>query len=172
VRLTTGIEVGHVFKLGTKYSAKMKCEFLDEKGQRRPMIMGCYGIGVTRIAAAAIENHHDEAGIVWPKELAPYQVELVSVKGKDEKILRIAEDAVAELEKAGFDVLWDDRDETPGVKFADADLIGIPVRVTVGKKTAEAGTVDVRVRTKPEQKAVPLMELVKEVREAWNAYEA
>jgi prolyl-tRNA synthetase len=172
VRLTTGIEVGHVFKLGTKYSAKMKCEFLDEKGQRGPMIMGCYGIGITRIAAAAIENHHDEAGIMWPKELAPYQVELVSVKGKDEKILRIAEDAVAELEKAGFDVLWDDRDETPGVKFADADLIGIPVRVTVGKKTAEAGTVDVRVRTKPEQKAVPLMELVKEVREAWNAYEA
>jgi prolyl-tRNA synthetase len=171
VRFTTGIEVGHVFKLGTKYSAKMKCEFLDDKGQRRPMIMGCYGIGVTRIAAAAIENHHDEAGIVWPKELAPFQVQVISVKGKDEKILKLAEDAVAALEKEGFDVLWDDREESPGVKFADADLIGIPVRVTVGKKTAEAGTVDVRIRTKPDQKPVPIVELAKEVREAWSAYQ-
>ena len=171
VRFTTGIEVGHVFKLGTKYSAKMKCEYLDDKGQRRPMIMGCYGIGITRIAAAAIENHHDDAGIVWPKELAPYQVQVVSVKGKEEKVLRLAEDAVAELEKAGFEVLWDDRDESPGVKFADADLLGIPVRVTVGKKTAEAGTADVRIRTKPDQKPVPLVDLVKEVREAWNAYQ-
>jgi prolyl-tRNA synthetase len=171
VRFTTGIEVGHVFKLGTKYSAKMKCEFLDDKGQRRPMVMGCYGIGITRIAAAAIENHHDDAGIIWPKELAPYQVEVVSVKGKDEKVLRLAEDAVAELEKAGFEVLWDDRDESPGVKFADADLLGIPVRVTVGKKTAEAGTADVRIRTKPDQKPVPVVDLVKEVREAWNAYQ-
>ena len=171
VRFTTGIEVGHVFKLGTKYSDKMKCEFLDDKGQRRPMIMGCYGIGITRIAAAAIENHHDEAGIVWSKELAPYQVEVVSLKGKDEKVLKLAEDVVAELEKAGFEVLWDDRDESPGVKFADADLLGIPVRVTVGKKTAEAGTVDVRIRTKPDQKPVPIVDLVKEVREAWNGYQ-
>ncbi len=171
VRFTTGIEVGHVFKLGTKYSAKMKCEYLDDKGQRRPMIMGCYGIGITRIAAAAIENHHHESGIVWPKELAPFQVEVVSVKGKDEKIVALAADAVATLEKEGFEVLWDDRDESPGVKFADADLIGIPVRVTIGKKTAEAGTVDVRIRTKPDQKPVPLVDLVKEVREAWNGYQ-
>ena len=171
VRYTTGIEVGHVFKLGTKYSEKMKCEFLDEKQQRRPMIMGCYGIGITRIAAAAIENHHDETGIIWPKELAPYQVEVVSLKGKEEKVLKLAGDAVADLEKAGFEVLWDDRDETPGVKFADADLLGIPVRVTVGKKTAEAGTVDVRIRTKPDQKAVPIADVVKEVREAWNGYQ-
>jgi prolyl-tRNA synthetase len=171
VRFTTGIEVGHVFKLGTKYSAKMKCEYLDDKGQRRPVIMGCYGIGITRIAAAAIENHHDEAGIVWPKELAPYQVQVVSVKGKDERILKLAEDAVAALEKEGFDVLWDDRDESPGVKFADADLIGIPIRVTVGKKTAEAGTVDVRIRTKPDQKPVPVVDLAKEVREVWSAYQ-
>ena len=171
VRFTTGIEVGHVFKLGTKYSAKMKCEFLDNKGQRRPMIMGCYGIGITRIASAAIENHHDEAGIIWPKELAPYQVQVVSLKGKEEKVLALAEEAVAALEKEGFEVLWDDRDEAPGVKFADADLIGIPVRVTLGKKTAEAGTVDVRIRTKPDQKAVPIVDLVKEVREAWSAYQ-
>ncbi|HTF56869.1 MAG TPA: proline--tRNA ligase [Planctomycetota bacterium] len=172
VRFTTGIEVGHVFKLGTKYSEKMKCEFLDEQGKRRPMIMGCYGIGITRIAAAAIENHHDEAGIIWTKELAPYQVEVVSVKGKDEKIVKLAEDAVATLEQAGFEVLWDDRDESPGVKFADADLLGIPVRVTIGKKSAEAGTADIRVRTKPDQKPVPIMDLAKEVREAWNALEA
>jgi prolyl-tRNA synthetase len=170
VRFTTGIEVGHVFKLGTKYSGAMKCEFLDDKGQRRPMIMGCYGIGVTRIASAAIENHHDEAGIVWPKELAPFQVEVVSLKGKDERIAGLAADVVATLEKEGFDVLWDDREESPGVKFADADLIGIPIRVTVGKKTAEAGTVDVRTRTKPEQKPVPVVDLAKEVREAWSAY--
>jgi prolyl-tRNA synthetase len=172
VRFTTGIEVGHVFKLGTKYSEKMKCEFLDEQGKRRPMIMGCYGIGITRIAAAAIENHNDEAGIIWPKGLAPYQVEVVSVKGKDEKILKLAEDAVASLEQAGFEVLWDDRDESPGVKFADADLLGIPVRVTIGKKSAEAGTADVRARTKPDQKTVPILDLAKEVREAWNGLEA
>jgi prolyl-tRNA synthetase len=172
MRFTTGIEVGHVFKLGTKYSEKMRCEFLDEKGQRRPMVMGCYGIGVTRVAAAAIENHHDGAGIVWPKELAPFQVEVVSIKGKEEKIVKLAEDAVAELEKAGFEVLWDDRDESPGVKFADADLLGIPVRVTVGKKSAEGGTADLRTRTNPEQKTVPLADLVKEVREAWNGYQA
>jgi prolyl-tRNA synthetase len=171
VRFTTGIEVGHVFKLGTKYSAKMKCEYLDDKGKRLPMVMGCYGIGITRIAAAAIENHNDDAGILWPKELAPYQVEVVSLKGKEEKVLGLAADVVATLEKEGFEVLWDDRDESPGVKFADADLIGIPVRVTVGKKTAEAGTVDVRIRTKPDQKAVPIVDLVKEVREAWSGYQ-
>ena len=171
VRFTTGIEVGHVFKLGTKYSAKMKCEYLDDKGKRLPMIMGCYGIGITRIAAAAIENHNDDAGILWPKELAPYQVQVVSLKGKEENVVGLAADVVATLEKEGFEVLWDDRDESPGVKFADADLIGIPVRVTVGKKTAEAGTVDVRIRTKPDQKAVPIVDLVKEVREAWSGYQ-
>ena len=109
---------------------------------------------------------------IWTKELAPYQVEVVSVKGKDEKIVKLAEEAVAGLEKAGFEVLWDDRDESPGVKFADADLLGIPVRVTIGKKSAEAGTADVRLRTKPDQKSVPIMDLAKEVREAWNGLEA
>ncbi|MBI4564957.1 MAG: proline--tRNA ligase [Planctomycetes bacterium] len=166
----TGIEVGHVFKLGTKYSTAMRCEFLDGTGTRRPMIMGCYGIGITRIAAAAIENHHDDAGIAWPKELAPFQIEVLSLKGKDDRIPPLAESAVQALEQAGFDVLWDDRDESPGAKFADSDLIGIPLRVVVGKRTVEGGTVDVKSRRKPEQRSVPVKEFVNAVQEEWNAY--
>ncbi len=165
----TGIEVGHVFKLGTKYSAKMHCEYLDDKQQRRPMIMGCYGIGVTRVVAAAIEQNHDAAGILWPKELAPWQAELVTINQKDGKIQLAGQEAHDALEKAGFDVLWDDREVTPGVKFADADLIGLPLRVTVGKRTIESGTVDLQRRRDKAQKSVPLKEVAAAVREEWNA---
>ncbi len=170
LRFETGVEIGHVFKLGTRYSEKMRCEFLDPQQQRKPMVMGCYGIGVTRIAAAAVENHHDAAGPCWPRELAPFQVHLASLKGKEEKVLALAEQAVADLEKAGWEVLWDDRDEAPGVKFADADLLGVPVRVTIGKKSVEGGTADVRTRRSPDQKSVPLKDLVAAVQEAWDAY--
>jgi prolyl-tRNA synthetase len=168
----TGIEVGHVFKLGTKYSAKMHCEYLDEKGQRRPMIMGCYGIGVTRVVAAAIEQNHDASGIIWPKEIAPYHVEIVTINQKDEKIQALGAEVHDALEKAGFEVLWDDREANPGVKFADADLVGVPIRVTVGKRTIEAGTVDVLKRRESAQKtaakSVPVKEVANVVRGLWN----
>jgi prolyl-tRNA synthetase len=168
----TGIEVGHVFKLGTKYSGKMHCDFLDEKGQRKPMIMGCYGIGVTRVVAAAIEQNHDDGGIVWPRELAPYAVELVTINQKDEKIQQAGQQVHDALEAAGLEVLWDDREATPGVKFADADLIGIPLRLTVGKRTIESGTVDLqrrKDRKEKTQQSVPVNDVVKAVKEAWNA---
>jgi prolyl-tRNA synthetase len=167
---TQGIEVGHVFKLGTRYSKKMNCAYLDENQQLHPMVMGCYGIGVNRILAAAVENHHDEAGIVWPKELAPYQVEIVSLDHKKIQIVEAGHALHDQLGKAGLEVLWDDRELAPGVKFADADLIGIPVRVTLGKKTVEAGTVDIRVRNKKDQKSVPLAEAVEAVTQELAAY--
>jgi prolyl-tRNA synthetase len=169
---TQGIEVGHVFKLGTRYSKKMNCTFLDAdgKGEQRPMVMGCYGIGVNRILAAAVENHHDEAGILWPKELAPYQVQIVSLDPKKMQIVEAAQDLYAALTKAGIETLWDDRELAPGVKFTDADLIGIPVRVTVGKRTAEAGTVDIRTRVRKDQKTVPLAEAVEAVKHELAEY--
>jgi prolyl-tRNA synthetase len=167
---THGIEVGHVFKLGTRYSKKMNCVYLDDKGQLNPMVMGCYGIGVNRIVAAAVENHHDEAGILWPPELAPYQVEIVSLDHKKMQIVETAHDLHDRLSKAGFEVLWDDRDAAPGVKFADADLIGIPVRVTVGKRTLEAGTVDIRTRKNKDQKSVTIEQVVEAVKNELENY--
>ncbi|HEX7899374.1 MAG TPA: proline--tRNA ligase [Planctomycetota bacterium] len=168
---TQGIEVGHVFKLGTKYSEAMNARYLDEKQQLHVMVMGCYGIGVNRILAAAVENHHDDGGILWPKAIAPYQVEIVSLDAKKMQVQEAAADIYAALQKAGVEVLWDDRDAPPGVKFADADLIGLPVRVTVGKKTAEAGTVDIRVRTSKDQKTVPIAEAVEAVKHAFESYQ-
>jgi prolyl-tRNA synthetase len=162
--------VGHVFKLGTRYSKKMNSVYLDDKGQLHPMVMGCYGIGVNRILAAAVENHHDEAGILWPPELAPYQVEIVSLDHKKLQIVETAHTLHDTLEKAGIEVLWDDRDAAPGVKFADADLIGIPVRVTVGKRTLEAGTVDVRTRKNKDQKSVTLEQVVQTVKNELEHY--
>ena len=172
IKFSTGVEVGHVFKLGTKYSEKMHCEYLDPEQKRRPMIMGCYGIGVTRIMATAIESHYDKDGILWPKEIAPFQVQLVTLVGKEAKVAEIGEQVYQELTKAGLEVLWDDRDQAPGVKFKDADLLGIPIRVTIGKKSAEAGTADVRRRNvdPKEQKTVPLANVLNAVKEEWNAY--
>lgn len=163
-----GIEIGHVFKLGTRYSLKMKAMFQDDEGKGRPVVMGCYGIGVNRIVAAAVENRHDEAGIVWPKELAPHQVLVVSVNPSDLRIDAASHRVIEDLEKAGWDVLWDDRDQPAGVKFADADLVGIPVRVTVGSRTVKSETVDVKTRVEKEQKTVPLAQAAEAVREAWG----
>jgi len=168
--LTPGIEVGHVFKLGTRYSKKMNSVYLDDKGQLHPMVMGCYGIGVNRILAAAVENHHDDAGILWPKELAPYQVEIVSLDHKKMQIVETAHNLYDAFRKAGVEVLWDDRDAAPGVKFTDADLIGIPVRVTVGRRTLESGTVDVRTRKNKEQKSVTLEQVVETVKHELENY--
>jgi prolyl-tRNA synthetase len=167
---THGIEVGHVFKLGTRYSKKMNCVYLDEKSQLHPMVMGCYGIGVNRIVAAAVENHHDDAGILWPKEIAPYQVEIITIDHKKMQIVETGHDLYGKLTAAGLEVLWDDREAAPGVKFADADLIGIPVRVTIGKRTIEAGTVDVRSRNKKDQKSVSLEQVVDAVKHELAEY--
>jgi prolyl-tRNA synthetase len=167
---THGIEVGHVFKLGTRYSKRMNASYLDDKGRLNPMVMGCYGIGVNRIVAAAIENHHDEAGIVWPKALAPYAVQILTLDHKKMQIVETGHDLHEKLTKAGIEVLWDDRDAAPGVKFADADLIGLPVRITIGKKTVEAGTADVRARNKKDQKTVSLDGVVEAVKDEWEAY--
>jgi prolyl-tRNA synthetase len=157
----TAIELGHIFKLGTFYSKPFGATYLDEDGKEQLIVMGSYGIGPGRTMAAIIEQHHDDQGIQWPASVAPYDVHVVVLAGQEEH----AEAAVAALDSAGFDVLLDDRDARAGEKFADADLIGCPVRVTVGRKAVEDGTVDIRERTKGEDSAVSMGELVTKVRE-------
>ena len=146
LKFARGIEVGHVFKLGTKYSKAMKAQDLDKNGKERYMIMGCYGIGVGRTVAAAIEQNHDENGIVWPVPLAPYQVIITPVNVKDDKIKQISVKLYETLQQGGIEVILDDRDERAGVKFKDADLIGIPLRVTVGQKLLIEGVLEVKIR--------------------------
>src|SRR6266516_3050005 len=156
-RLTfqTAIEVGHIFKLGTRYSEPFGATYLDEDGKERLIVMGCYGIGPGRVVAAAVEQNHDEHGIRWPPALAPYDVHVVALPGAEEQ----AEEAATGLAETATEVLLDDREARAGEKFADADLIGCPIRVTVGKKTLEDGAVDVRERESGEERRVPLAEL-------------
>ena len=142
----TAIEVGHIFKLGTRFSEPLDATYLDESGLERPIVMGCYGIGPGRMIAAAVEQGHDDEGIVWPPAIAPYDVQVLSLSAGAPEVAGIAEAVAAELDEAGWQVLLDDRDSRPGEKFADADLLGCPVRVTVGKKTLEDGAVDARRR--------------------------
>ena len=149
------IEVGHIFKLGTFHSRALGARFLDEDGQEKPIVMGSYGIGPARTMAAIVEQHHDERGIVWPRSVAPYDAHIVVLPGLEER----GEEVAAALSTAGWDVLLDDRDERAGEKFADADLIGIPTRFTVGKKTLEDGAVDVRDRATGEERRVPVAEV-------------
>lgn len=144
-----GIEVGHVFKLGTRYSEAMRASFLDDSGRSLPYIMGCYGIGVSRLLAAIVEQHHDESGIVWPESIAPYRVHLIVIQPKDPVQLKLAERLYRDLQASGVEVLFDDRSERPGAKFADADLIGIPLRITVGKRAAD-GIVECKRRNEPD----------------------
>ena len=141
-----GIEVGHVFKLGSKYSEAMGATYLNADGQEKPMIMGCYGIGVGRTAAAAIEQNNDANGIIWPVPLAPFQVVVTAVNPKDGEVLKAAEGLYTELVDRGVEVLLDDRDERPGVKFKDADLLGIPLRITVGARGLKEGKVEMKRR--------------------------
>jgi prolyl-tRNA synthetase len=155
LRLQVAIEVGHIFKLETRFSVPLEAKFLDEDGTERPLIMGSYGIGPGRIMAAAVEQHHDEVGIAWPRSITPYDAHVVALPGVEEQ----AAEAARVLEQAGVDVLLDDRDQRAGEKFADADLIGCPLRVTVGKKTAEDGAVDVRERASGEERRVAIAEL-------------
>ena len=149
------IELGHIFKLGTFYSIPFEANFLDEDGTEKPLVMGSYGIGPGRVIAAIVEQHHDENGIAWPRAVAPYDVHVVALAGAEDQ----AQEAATALEAAGLSVLLDDRDSRAGEKFADADLLGLPIRVTVGKKTLEDGAVDVRDRASGEERRVPIASL-------------
>ncbi|MBU4500362.1 MAG: proline--tRNA ligase, partial [Gammaproteobacteria bacterium] len=147
LQLCRGIEVGHVFQLGNKYSQAMNATYLDEAGKAQAMEMGCYGIGVSRIVASAIEQHHDDRGIIWPTSMAPFLLVIVAIGyGKSEMVKSAADSLYAELVAAGFDVLLDDRDDRPGVMFADAELIGIPHRVTVGERGLKDGVIEYQPR--------------------------
>jgi len=168
LRFQTAIEVGHIFKLGTRYSAPLDASYLDEQGQEQPIIMGSYGIGPGRIMAAAVEQHHDENGIVWPRSLTPYDVHVVTIGAAGQEAALVAEQVVQRLEEAGFAVLLDDRDRRPGEKFADADLIGCPLRVTVGRKVLEDGSVDFVVRQTRVEERVPAPQVALRARELWE----
>ena len=146
VEVTRGIEAGQVFKLGTKYSEALGATYLDENGKEKLIVMGCYGIGVGRTMAAAIEQHNDEHGIIWPRAIAPFEVVVVPVNAKDPAQLALAEEIYISLHEAGVDVLLDDRTERAGVKFKDCDLIGYPLRITIGSKSLEKGNVEIKVR--------------------------
>ncbi len=161
----TAIEVGHIFKFGSRYSEPLGASFLDEDGIEKPLIGGSYGVGPARVMAAAVEQHHDENGIVWPSSIAPYDVHVLSLDGGSDDVRARAEELVAELGGAGLDVLYDDRDERPGEKFADADLIGCPVRVIVGKKTLDDGAADVRRRDGSSEQRVAIADVLKWVRQ-------
>ena len=156
VKKARGIEVGQVFKLFTKYSQAMHATYLDENGKEQPMVMGCYGIGVGRTMAAAVEQNNDKDGMIWPAAIAPYHVLVVPVNIKDEASNAKAEEIYQTLQKAGLEVVIDDRKERPGVKFKDADLIGYPLRVVVGPKTLTTGELEVKVRRTGEVKMLPL----------------
>lgn len=159
LQIARGIEVGHVFKLGTKYSKAMKACYLDKNGKEQLMIMGCYGIGTSRTVAACIEQNHDENGIVWPMPIAPFQVIITPVNVNAENLMDAAERLYEALTAKGIEVLLDDRDERAGVKFKDADLIGIPIRVTIGPKKLAEDKVEVRLRDTAEVSDVSLEEI-------------
>ena len=162
---TRGIEVGNIFKLGTKYSDSMGAKVLDENGKMQPLVMGCYGIGVGRLLACIIEAHHDDHGIIWPISVAPFEVQIVVLTGrKPAGELEAAEELYGQLKAAGLDVLLDDRDERAGVKFNDADLIGIPIRLTVGSRGLANGQIEMKLRHENDRTDVPLDQVVERVR--------
>jgi prolyl-tRNA synthetase len=159
------IEVGNIFKLGTRYSVKLGATYLDEQGQAHPIVMGSYGIGPARIVASAIEQRHDADGIVWPWSIAPVQVLVLPVNPKQPAVRELAERLYGDLAAAGFEVILDDRDERPGVKFKDADLLGVPIRVTVGALLGREGKVEVRTRRDRQDVAVTPDAVVNTVRD-------
>jgi prolyl-tRNA synthetase len=156
IRIEPAIEVGNIFKLGTRYSEPLGANYLDEQGVEQPIWMGSYGIGPARIVAAAVEQHSDEQGISWPRSIAPFDVELVGLGKEGEEAAEVAERLYAELRESGLDVIYDDRAASAGEKFADAELLGCPLRLTVGKRSIEAGEIDVQVRRGQEKRSLPL----------------
>ncbi|GAB6065465.1 proline--tRNA ligase [Aquifex pyrophilus] len=164
LKVRRGLELGHIFLLGTRYSEPMKAYFTDRDGKEKPIIMGCYGIGISRILSALVEQYHDEKGIKWPTPVAPFELDVILLNTKDEEMKQVAEKIYLEAEEKGIDVIYDDRDETPGFKFADADLVGFPYRIVVGKKVKE-GKVEVQSRHTGEKWDVPIEEAVNFVKE-------
>ncbi|NJD63106.1 MAG: proline--tRNA ligase, partial [Deltaproteobacteria bacterium] len=169
LRFSRGIEVGHVFRLGTKYSKALAANYLDAAGKEQPVVMGCYGIGVGRTAAAAVEQHNDADGILWPISIAPFEVTVVPVNMKQPALVAEAVRAAEELSGRGIEVLLDDRDERPGIKFKDADLCGIPLRVTFGEKNFAAGCAEVRDRRSGDTDRVEIPRIVDTVAAAVEA---
>jgi prolyl-tRNA synthetase len=165
IQFVRGIEVGHVFKLGTKYSKAMKAIYLDKDGQEKIIIMGCYGIGIGRTVAACIEQNYDKNGIVWPMPLAPYQVIITPVNVNEEDIMKAAENLYNSMLAEGIEVIFDDRDERAGVKFKDADLIGIPLRIIIGQKNLIQGNVELKIRKTGENTLYSLQEIVQQVKQ-------
>lgn len=159
IKHAKGIEVGHIFKLGTKYSESMNAKFTDIDQQRKDILMGCYGIGVSRVLMAVIEQNNDEHGIKWPKSVAPFDLHLILVNPKDEAQTKVADELYLNLKQKGIDVLYDERQERPGVKFKEADLIGIPIRVTVGKNIAD-GEVELKYRDQADVQLVKIDQLI------------
>lgn len=164
VFVSSTIELGHLFKLGTLYSKKMRALFADRNGKKKPLVMGCYGIGMGRIMAAVVESNHDKEGIIWPKELTPLDVHLVSLEGGRE----VAESLYDAMERSGLEVLYDDREEAAGVKLTDADLIGIPVRVVVSEKSLKTGGVEVSCRSDGKDEVVPVKRLADKIKEIYS----
>jgi prolyl-tRNA synthetase len=160
LRAARGVEVGNIFQLGTRYTDSLGCKFLDKDGQSKTVIMGSYGIGSGRLLACIAEEYNDEHGLRWPITVAPYQVHLVGLTGGDDA----AGELYSRLTAEGIEVLYDDRDETPGVKFNDADLIGLPLRLTVGGRSLKQGGVEFKRRTQPDKTLVPLSETVARVK--------
>jgi prolyl-tRNA synthetase len=164
LRLTRGVEVGNIFKLGTRYTDALGCTFLDENGNSRAVVMGSYGIGVGRLLACVAEEHHDDKGLIWPAAIAPFPVHLVMLPGKTMDTVQIANQLVADLTAAGMEPLFDDREESAGVKFNDADLIGLPLRITVSERALKQGGVEFKLRTSGEAWIVPLENAVAEAK--------
>lgn len=162
------IEVGHIFKLGIKYSQAMQAHFSDDKGELKPVIMGCYGIGVSRLVSAIIEQNNDPDGIIWPKEISPYQIIVLPLDVTNQEVLRQAEDFYKQLNAAGFSVLFDDRDSRPGVKFKDADLLGIPLQVVVGKESLKSNSLELKDRRTKEKFIKPAAEILVGIREFYR----
>lgn len=163
--MAKGIEVGQVFKLGTKYSESMGANFLDKDGRPQPVVMGCYGIGISRTMSAAIEQHHDDDGIIWPASIAPFEVVIVPINAKDEALMEMSTHVYEALKAAKVDVLLDDRKDRAGVKFKDADLIGYPLRVTVSKNTIETGEVEIRIRKNGAQELVKVDQVTTKIQD-------
>jgi len=166
LQIQRGIEVGHVFFLGTRYSAAMKATYLDETGKPQLMMMGCYGIGVTRLLGAAIEQNHDSRGIIWPRAIAPYEIVICPVGWKKNEAVRaVAEKLYEQITSAGFDVILDDRDERPGVMFADWELIGIPLRVTIGERGLRDDQIEIQDRRRSITENVKVENLIARIAE-------
>ena len=165
LRVYKGIEVGHVFKLGTKYSESLKATYLDENGKEKLMVMGCYGIGVGRTVAASIEQNHDDNGIIWPMPIAPFQAIILSLNMKNTDVVNTSENIYQTLRGSGIEVLLDERDERPGIKFKDADLIGMPIHIIIGEKNLKEGKAEIKIRKSNKRIIVPVSDMEKQVRE-------